>query len=111
MNYKLYYKDLEIGTIVQEDQDFPNLFGTYKLSDKLKSGHNFINEYIKYSVEAYALMNKDEQKWLKLVQSEEEKFGELIESEDWKLIDQKGEVHKILIPNFGNHNEIVWRWG
>ena len=69
-----------------------------------------ISKYIQYSVKASIFMKEDEKKWQDLMEEEESKFIELFDSENWTLIDQNGKTHKILIPNFCDKNEIVWRW-
>lgn len=99
-----------IGTVEQLDQDFPNLWGKYTLTENSIDSYNHIKNYIQYSIKADILMNEDEQQWLEFIATEESKFGKLIESEGWKLIDEKNDVHKILVPNFCDQNEIVWRW-
>ena len=34
--FRLYYKDLELGTITQDDFDFPNVFGYFQLVDSIE---------------------------------------------------------------------------
>lgn len=108
MKYKLYYKEIELGYISYLDQDFPNLFGKYKLTSPLTKD---IDQYINYSIESNRLMITSKSKWLEFINENGDKFHDLIESEDWKLIDEDGEAHLILVPNFCANNEIVWRWG
>ncbi|WP_044213543.1 hypothetical protein [Flammeovirga sp. OC4] len=110
MEYKLYFDNDQVGIIEQKDADFPNLFGKYKVLPSIEEKQVLIYKYIQYSVKASNLMEEDEMKWQDFIKQEESKYIELIESEKWILIDQNGEIHKILIPNFCDKNEIVWRW-
>lgn len=110
MKYKLFFQENEVGTILKVDEDFPNLFGRYELSQNLVKQETIISEYVKYSVEASKLMESDETKWLEFIDNKESQFTDLIESEEWKLVDEYGKIHKIMIPNFCDKNEIVWRW-
>ncbi|MFK7904195.1 MAG: hypothetical protein AB8B69_03675 [Chitinophagales bacterium] len=112
MKYTLYYKNIGMGTVVEDDFDFPNLFGFYELSRTFQSieTNDFLINYINYSIAADKLMYENEDEWLKFIEQEEKSFNDLIESEDWKLAHEEGEIHKILIPNFCDKNKIVWRW-
>lgn len=110
VKYKLLYKNLEVGSVEQLNADFPNLFGKYELNDSFLTNEILVKNYIQYSIQAYILMNQDEEKWIEFIGLEESKYEELIDSEDWKLIDEKNEVHKIMIPNFCDQNQIIWRW-
>ena len=110
MKYRLYHKDYEIGIINQLDQDFPNLFGKYELNENLEQENTLISQYVEYSVHASILMETNEEKWQDFMEKGDPKFIDLIESENWKLIDEKEKTHKILIPNFCDKKEIVWRW-
>ena len=110
MHYQLFFGDKELGSIQLIDQDFPNLFGHYQLVSTIKEDTGIITQYINHSIKASILMESDEEAWLALIAKEEDQFLELIESDAWKLIDSKGEEHNILIPNFCNKNEVIWRW-
>lgn len=109
MKYRLYFEDRQIGTVEQLKADFPNLSGTYELLSSLEMDEKLIWAYIQYSIEADILFESDEKKWEVFIE-EESNFSELIDSEDWSLKDKSGETHKIMVPNFCDNNEIVWRW-
>ena len=110
MKYKLYFNGNVVGTVSHEDENFPNLFGRYDILPSFEQQGGLVNEFIKYSVEASMLMEEDQNKWQEFMEAEEPKFIELIESDRWILVDESGEIHNILIPNFCSNNEIVWRW-
>ncbi|MEP0265607.1 hypothetical protein [Dokdonia sp.] len=110
MHYQLFFGDRELGSIQLISQDFPNLFGHYKLVPTIKEDTGLLGQYIQHSVQANILMESDEEAWLALIAKEEDLFLELIESNAWKLIDSKKEEHNILIPNFCDKKEVVWRW-
>ncbi len=110
MLYQLLYKDLLLGTIQHIDSDFPNLSGRVSLINRGSDKNKLISDYVRYSIEANKLMNSDEKKWEAFIMVEEEKYTALIESNDWKLISEDGQTHHILVPNFCDNNEIIWRW-
>ncbi len=105
MNYSLFHRNIE-----QRNEDFPNLSGFFKANDGNNGKHKLVDEYINYSIESDALFSDDENNWLEFIEREESKYIELIESEVWKLVDENGKIHKILIPNFLDKNEIIFRW-
>lgn len=110
MQYRLFFKDQELGTIRHSETDFPNLFGKITFHHQQITSQKEVLDYITYSVEANKLMNLDEQKWEAFMLAEEGRFIDLIDSHDWKLVSEDGVAHKIQIPNFCDHNEVVWRW-
>ena len=111
MRYKLFYGDVHLGDITEEDADFPNLFGTFQPSDA--SDHpetrRRIDEYVGYSVEADRLIDEPDV-YDTFVEAHEERFLDLIESEDWWLEDGRGQRSPILVPNFCRDSGVVWRW-
>ncbi len=110
--YRLFYQDVEIGRVIQEDKDFPNLFGTFLpiVENDQPPLPDMIQQYIAYSIAADQLMQEGKQEeWGKFAGDNEPRFLDLIESDDWHLMDG-GTVEPILIPNFCQNNGIVWRW-
>src|SRR5438874_6916473 len=103
--YKLFFGDVEIGTIRQEDCDFPNVWGGFEPSSA--RDHPDIRErirrYMEYSREADRLMLQDDKpgsEWDRFASQNEAQFLDLIECDEWWLIDAAGKRHPILIPNF-----------
>ena len=110
--YRLFYRDTELGEVVEEDSDFPNLFGTFHLtmSDDQSPVRDHIQHYIAYSVAADKLMQEGKEKeWDRFAAENEPQFLDLIETDDWQLRSEEG-IEPILIPNFGQNNAVVWRW-
>jgi hypothetical protein len=109
-SYRLFYQDIEMGEVVETDYDFPNSFGTFQPKDL---GHDplcqHLQNYIAYSIAADILMESGkEDGWQKFMEENEAQFLDLIETEDWRL--DGDQTVSILIPNFCQNNEIVWRW-
>jgi len=112
-SYRLFLADLEIAGLVEEDADFPNLFG--RLSPlPLDSGHPLaarVEEFLTYSRTANEVMSAEgEAAWLKYAEAHESEFTDLIESEEWCLVDGQGRRLYILVPNVLADGGIVWRW-
>jgi len=55
------------------------------------------------------MLTGDEDEWNKFTEENETQFLDLIESENWYLRDGD-HMNPILIPNFCQNDEIVWRW-
>ncbi len=109
MKFKLFYKDLEIASVKQVSQDFPNLSGTYTLI-ATNSEDSLIIQYINYSIQASILMEENTEKWEAFMEQEEHRYNQLIESQDWVLEAENKDKQNIIIPVFCYNNEIVWRW-
>ncbi len=110
--YRLFYRDIELGEVGEEDSDFPNLFGSFHPiafdNQTLLSDH--LQRYIAYSIAADGLMQEgNEDEWDKFAAENEAQFLDLIETDDWHLSDE-GRIVGILIPNFCQNSKIVWRW-
>lgn len=111
---KLYFDNILVGEIENQNSDFPSYSGDFKLllepNDKLPLHIlNYIdlsskqNEFYLGQLE-FENYEKTEAEFLK----EEEKYTDLIDSDKWEIIESNGEVSRILIPIFCN-NEITWR--
>ena len=108
--YKLLFRDIEIGMIRQEDVDFPNVWGTFEPSPATDHPEvrAHVQRYIDYSREADKLILQDDSEWDRFISQNESQFLDLIECDDWWLVDGAEERHPILIPNFCV-NGVVWR--
>ena len=110
--YRLFYGGTEIGHIIQEDADFPNVFGTFRPLDESQENatRDRIQRYIDYSIAVDQLMQEGkEAEWDRFCSENEPQFLDLVETDDWHLLDE-GSVEPILIPNFCQDSGIVWRW-
>ncbi len=110
--YRLFYRDTEIGDVIQEDADFPNLFGTFCPAAESHGAtiHDRIQRYIDYSVAADQLIQEGkEEEWERFCAENEAQFLDLIETDEWHLLSEKG-TEPILIPNFCQNSGIIWRW-
>jgi hypothetical protein len=111
MRYQLFYGEVHLGDVTEEDADFPNLSGTFQPSDA--SDHpeirRRVGEYVEYSIAADRLIDEPDG-YDTFVEEHEDQFLDLIESEDWWLEDERGERSSILVPNFCRDSGLVWRW-
>lgn len=110
--YRLFYRDTEIGDIIQEDADFPSMFGTFRPAAESHGDaiRGRMQQYIDYSVAADQLLQEGkEEEWERFCSENEPQFLDLIETDDWHL-SEEGTVEPILIPNFCQNDGIVWRW-
>ena len=112
MNYTLKYKDIEVGKIKREDEDFPNLWGTFTRSESLAD--EAILKFIELSIQESSLIKeehlRDISKEMDALGMQIEPYMYFIDSEEWVLISEVGETEKILVPSFESSNGIVWRW-
>jgi len=110
--YRLFFREIELGTIIEDDSDFPNLFGAFKPADKVGRGElwRYLQEYIEQSIIGNGLMEDNKiEEWECFIYKLSEKFPDLIETDDWYLLsDDKREP--ITVPIFGRDNSINWRW-
>lgn len=112
MNYTLKYKDIEVGKIKREDEDFPNLWGTFTINESLTD--EAIIKFIELSIKESNLIEgehlRDISKEMDVLGKQMESYMYFIDSEEWALISRVSEVEKILVPSFKSSNGIVWRW-
>jgi len=112
MNYTLKYKDIEVGQIKGEEEDFPNLWGKLTKNESLTD--EAIINFIELSIEESNLIEEDHlrdiSKEMTVLEKQIEPYMYLIDSEEWVLISDGGEAEKILVPSFKSNNSIVWRW-
>ena len=114
--YRLFYQDIELGEVVRTDADFPSLWGTFQ-AKPLGPGElcRHLQNYIHFCIAADALIQSGkEDEWEQFIQENEAPFLDLIETNDWHLRDGNqvdgNQITPILVPNFCQNNELVWRW-
>lgn len=109
--YTLYFGALELGTVEEQDADFPNLWGHFHANADVNARvAPHLRDFIAYSVEADRLMQRDEDLWDEYLRKHEERFTDLIESNEWALVASDGTRQPILAPNFCADGGIIWRW-
>ena len=113
MIYQLYYKHYFIATVEHTYSDFPGLSGYYQLADFGESNRDtkMIREYINHSIQSskYYLDNEAHNKRAAELAQDEWKYQELYEGREWQLKAEHGEIVPILIPVFGENQEMGWR--
>lgn len=114
MTSELYYGNILIGSITDIKSDFPNLCGYFNLLLKpIDIISSQITEYINFSpelIEFYLNTCEIDQKAENILLEKENLYQNLIDSNEWKLVDLKGEVTKILIPTFDKEGIITLRF-
>ena len=108
---RLFFCDVELGEVTEEDDDFPTMFGTLRpveFANDSPLGRK-LQRYINYSIAADKLMADDEEEWDKFAAQNEPLYLDLIESDDWYL-QYEGQTNLIMIPTFGLESSIRWRW-
>lgn len=113
--YRLFFGEVELGEVTEEDGDFPSVFGRFTPVDRgdHPDVRRRVHEYAVYSIEADRLAQDedDPEAYDRFAEEHEPEFMDLIESEDWFLVNEAGDRIPILIPVFSVDNGIVWRWG
>ena len=98
--FKLYYKDMLIGTVLTDETDFPSASGKIEFnSDNLREEKELQN-YIDFSIESSDRVLGDSNAYEEFIDKEELKQQSLIDSLDWMLISNDGTSMKILVPVF-----------
>ncbi|AWK06198.1 hypothetical protein HYN56_18990 [Flavobacterium crocinum] len=112
--FELYWKDLNIGSIVETNWDMRSSGDIVYKFDYLAepSENELMSDFVKFSIQDSILLGEGvEDDDLYLSQAEEEKkFLDLIvdTKTDWYIINEKGEKEIILCPIFHEDNEITW---
>lgn len=109
--FNLFWHNIEIGTLIETNWDMRSSGNIqFKLNYKQKADENtHLCNFIKYSILASKyLENGDEENYNKICK-EELIYLDLINSSEWKLINEKNEIIKILCPIFHDNNEITWQ--
>lgn len=108
--YTLVFDGHDLGRVLEEDADFPNMSGTVEFFPAVGTVRalEHVMDYVAFSIRVQPLYEADR---ADEVSSEEEMaFVDLIETEAWVLRDESGDEHGILVPLFGPGGEIIWRW-
>ncbi|WP_427873924.1 hypothetical protein [Flavobacterium sp. MMS24-S5] len=112
--FELYWRDLNIGLIVEANWDMRSSGDISFKFDYLAepSENEHLADYIKFSIKDSILLGEGvEDDDLVLAQSEEEKkYLDLIvdTTTDWYIINEKGDKSIILCPIFHEDNQITW---
>jgi hypothetical protein len=108
---RLFFRDIEIGKVIEDDADFPTVFGAFRPAEVANDSPlgRKIQRYIEYSITADKLMEEDEEKWDEFAAQNEPLYLDLIETDDWHL-KYESQTDLIMIPIFGQDNSIRWRW-
>lgn len=110
--YKLLYKNYEIGTVTELNDEWPRPSGTIELNESLKNLNGetkSLFDYIDFSIKASEILdNGDHEAYEKYCTDNESRFMELIDGNDWFLVDRAGKKNNIVIPILSPNNEIVW---
>lgn len=111
MNWTLFFGEVEVAEVSLIDSEFMAVFGSCRITVNREASdlQRHIGRFIDFSIESSRLTGTGDTPG-ELVSAHEDQFTDLIESEDWFLVGENGKPEAILIPNFVNDNEIVWRW-
>lgn len=118
MRYKLYFRRVLIGDVVESDSDFPNVYGVISFADSVTHPASVedsrVARFLDLSRESTRLVNAEHDRdvsiELRAVNLALIAFNEYIFSNDWRLVDESGEALPILCPMVHDSDEIVWRW-
>ncbi|MBJ2126803.1 hypothetical protein [Flavobacterium sp. IB48] len=111
---ELYWKDFNIGSIVETNWDMRSSGNISFKFDYLAelSENKHLADFIKFSIKDSILLDEGVQDDdLIFAQAEEEKkFLDLIvdTTTDWYILDEKGEKSIILCPIFHEDDQITW---
>lgn len=112
MKYTLKFQNIEVGIVEGTDEDFPNLWGTFKISKDLSD--TSLLAFIELSKRESDLIEEDHIRNISLdvakLEKEMEPYLNFVESNDWILKSEGNEVLKILVPSFRSDDSIMWRW-
>jgi hypothetical protein len=118
MRYNLYLGALKVGSVTEEDKDFPNLWGRIIYDESLLRSNTAsavrLAKFIELSCESIRLVDieleQDATKELDILNRQLEEYQDYIDTDDWVLVDENGTKHLILCPILRHGGEIVWRW-
>jgi hypothetical protein len=112
--FELYWRDLNIGSIVETNWDMRSSGDISFKFDYLAEGseNEHLAGYIKFSIKDSILLGEGvEDEELILAQAEEEKkYLDLIvdTTTDWYILNEKGDKSIILCPIFHEDDQITW---
>ena len=115
--HKLYFENRLIGEVEYSSADFPSFCGKFSLllkqSDDLSkhilSYIDFSERQDRYYTLDGVVASDTRESALKELQQEEAQYEDLIETNSWTLVEEDGEVTKVLIPLFSFDGTITWR--
>jgi hypothetical protein len=110
--FKLYYTDIFLGTVMTTDADFPSISGKIEFDSNFLDNKNRkeLFDFIDYSIESTDRVIGDQKEYEEFIDKEEFRYQSIIDSLDWRLISKDGVVTKILVPVFFRDNEINFRF-
>jgi hypothetical protein len=109
--FKLYYKDIFLGTVLTTDAEFPSISGKIEFdSDFLDNKKNKeLLDFIDYSIESTDKVIGDQKKYEEFIDKEDLKHQAIIDSMDWILVSDNRNRTKILVPVFFRDKEVNFR--
>ncbi len=118
MRYELYFRDMKIGDITEDDADFPNLWGTITYNESINrpttEEQERLARFVELNQDSIRLVDveheQDVSAELDVINKELEAFNDYIETDDWLLVTDHGKRLPILCPILRHDGEIVWRW-
>ncbi len=112
MRYILKFRSTEVGVIESTDEDFPNLWGEFKIDKNVEEKP--LLAFIELSKRESKLIDEDHIRDISSdiaeLEKEMEPYLYFVESDDWTLETECNEVLKILGPSFKPDGSIMWRW-
>lgn len=112
--FELYWRDLNIGSIVETNWDMRSSGDISFKFDYLAepSENEHLADYIKFSIEDSILLGEgvEDDNLISAQEEKENKFLDLIidTTTDWYIINEKGDKSIILCPIFHEDNQITW---
>lgn len=118
MRYDLYFNDIRVGMVTEQDSDFPNLWGVIEYDASILNPTSEerirLARFLELNRESIRLVDieheQDVANELNAVNQQLEAFNDFIESDSWLLIDEAGRTRPILVPIFRHDGEMMWRW-
>jgi hypothetical protein len=110
VSYRLYYKNVFVGTVLTEETDFPSISGSIEFNLSTAEEAKEIQDYIDFSIEASDKVLGDDKEYDEFIDREESKQQSIIDSVDWTLVSEGGVKTKILVPVFLTYNGINVRF-
>ncbi|GEM48508.1 hypothetical protein [Deinococcus cellulosilyticus] len=109
--YRLFYGDLEIGTITRTGGDFPWNWGKFEqvFDPEASDLTRQIEAYRRMTAQKYPLIEAEEFERLHEIEEKLfQDFSDLIESDQWRLVDGE-DSWGIMAPEFPEENIVAWR--
>lgn len=112
--FELYWRDLNIGSIVETNWDMRSSGDISFKFDYLAepSENEHLADYIKFSIEDSILLGEgvEDDDLISAQEEKENKFLDLIidTTTDWYIINEKGDKSIILCPIFHEDDQITW---